>query len=422
MRIIEYKNLKSSFFEKTKRIDLQVVNGIIKKVRKYGDRAVKEYTKKYDRVKLKQLRVENKEIQKAFQKVEPGLLKILNRARLNIERFSRAQLRQLKDFTIEITSGVIAEQRVIPINRIGIYVPGGRYPLVSTVLMCGVPAIVAGVKEIVLCSPPTYHNTIHPLILATARLIGVKEIYKIGGAQAIAALAYGTQTIRPVDKIFGPGNAYVTFAKKMVFGDVGIDFIAGPSEIMIIADDSAEPKIIAADLLSQAEHDIDAIPVLVTTSNLLAKRVDGEIKKQLAGLKTKGIAKKSLDKNGLIILVKNIDQAIEIANKKAPEHLEIQVKNAEKYVGRLRNYGSLFVGRYSAEVLGDYCAGINHTLPTNSSAHYTGGLHIKDFLKMQTVLKATKNGLINLGTIAEELSKIEGLSGHTQAIKIREVN
>ncbi len=422
MRIIEYKNLKSSFFENTKKSEMPIVNEIIKSVRKYGDRAVKEYTKKFDKVILRQIRVEAEEIQGAFQKIDSGLLKILNRARLNIESFSRAQLRQLKDFTEEITAGVIAEQRVIPINRVGIYVPGGRYPLVSTALMCGVPAIVAGVREVVLCSPPTYHNTIHPLILATARLIGVKEIYKIGGAQAIAAMAYGTETIRPVDKIFGPGNAYVTFAKKMVFGDVGVDFIAGPSEIMIIADGSAEPEIIATDLLSQAEHDIDAIPVLVTTSHLLAKKVDAEIKKQLTVLKTGEVAKKALNKNGLIIFVKNIEQAIEIANKKAPEHLELQVKNAERYVDRLKNYGSLFVGTYSAEVLGDYCAGINHTLPTNSSARYTGGLHIKDFLKLQTVLIVTKKGLINLSTIAEELSKIEGLSGHTQAIKIREVN
>ncbi|MGQ9818048.1 MAG: histidinol dehydrogenase [bacterium] len=419
MRIIEYKKIKESFFKNNMKFDHEIVNKIIKKVNKYGDSAVKEYTKKFDKVILRRIRVEIDEIERAFQKTDPKLLKILNRARLNIKKFSQLQLKQLKDFAEEITSGVIAEQRVIPINRIGIYVPGGRYPLVSTVLMCGVPAMVAGVGEIVLCSPPTYHNTIHPMILATAKMIGIKEIYKVGGVQAIAAMAYGTATIRPVDKIFGPGNAYVVAAKKAVYGDVGIDFIAGPSEILIIADASAEPEIIAADLLSQAEHDVDAIPVLVTDSSTLAKKVSSEIKRQLVFLRSREIAEKSLNKNGLIILVENIEQAIEIANKKAPEHLEIQFKNANRYVDRLKNYGSLFVGRYSAEVLGDYCAGINHTLPTNSSARYTGGLHIKDFLKIQTVLKVTKRGLESLAPVAEVLSRIEGLNGHTQSLKIR---
>lgn len=419
MRIIDYKKLKGSFFKSNMEFDCQIVNKIIKKVRKYGDSAVKHYTKMFDGVMLKQIRVDKQELAKAFQKPDRKVLKALNAAKLNIEKFSRSQIEQLKDFRVKIASGVIAEQRVIPIDRIGIYVPGGRYPLVSTVLMCGIPAIVAGVNEVVLCSPPTYHNTIHPMILATAQLIGIKEIYKMGGAQAIAAMAYGTETIKPVDKIFGPGNVYVTLAKKMVFGDVGIDFIAGPSEIMIIADASAEPEIIAADLLSQAEHDVDAIPVLVTDSYTLAKKVSKEKKRQLVFLRTREIAEKSLNKNGLIILVENIEQAIEIANKKAPEHLEIQVKNAERYVDRLKNYGSLFVGRYAAEVFGDYCAGINHTLPTNSSARYTGGLHIKDFLKIQTVLRVTKKGLENLGSVAEELSRIEGLNGHTQSIKMR---
>lgn len=419
MRIIEYKKIKESFFESNWKSDLRVVNTIIKKVKKYGDSAVKHYTKMFDGVMLRQIRVDKQELAKAFQKLDRKVLKALNIAKFNIEKFSRSQIKQLKDFRVKVASGVIAEQRVIPINRIGIYVPGGRYPLVSTVLMCGVPAFVAGVREVVICTPPAHDNAIHPAILATAKLVGIKEIYKMGGAQAIAAMAYGTETIKPVDKIFGPGNRYVTLAKKMVFGDAGIDFIAGPSEILIIADASAAPEIIAADLLSQAEHDVDAIPVLVTDSSTLAKKVRSEIKRQLVFLRTREIAEKSLNKNGLIILVENIEQAMEIANKKAPEHLEIQVKNANRYVDKLKNYGSLFVGRYSAEVFGDYCAGINHTLPTNSSARYTGGLHIKDFLKIQTVLRVTKKGLENLGSVADELSRIEGLNGHTQAIKMR---
>lgn len=419
MRITEYKDLRSSFFEGSTKLDLQVVNEIIKRVRRYGDRAVKEYTKKYDRVKLKQLRLENKEIQKAFQKVEPGLLKMLNRARLNIERFSRLQLKQLKYFAEEIASGIIVEQRVVPINRIGIYVPGGRYPLVSTVLMCGVPAIVAGVREVVLCSPPSYHNTIHPLIIATARLIGVKEIYRIGGAQAIAAMAYGTETIRPVDKIFGPGNAYVTFAKKIVYGDVGIDFIGGPSEILIIADHTAEPKYIAADLLAQAEHDINAQPILVTDSTEIATAVKREINSQLKNLRTKAIASESIGKNGIIIITKDIEQAIECANQKAPEHLELHVKNPRKYINKLKNFGSLFIGKYSAEVFGDYCSGINHTLPTNGAARYTGGLHIKDFLKFVTTLKVEKKGIKKIGDITNRLAQVEGLNGHQQSVLIR---
>ncbi len=421
MHIIEYKGLKDRFFACDKKLAIKSVQTIIEDVRKYGDKAVTKYTKEFDRVVLNQIRVGAGEIKRAFQKVDPGLLNALNTAKLNIERFSRYQLRQLKDFKVRIIPGVVAEQHVIPINRIGIYVPGGRFPLVSTVLMCGVPAKIAGVKEIVLCSPPSFNNSIHPAILATARLIGISEIYRIGGAQAIAALAYGTETIWRVDKIVGPGNVYVTMAKKYAYGDAGIDFIAGPSEILIIADDTAEPGIIAADLLSQAEHDIEAIPVLVTTSHRLAQSVNIEVEKQLKRLKTSEIANKSLNKNGLIILVRNLEQAIEFANKKAPEHLELQVRNPGRYINQLRNYGSLFIGPYSAEVLGDYCAGINHTLPTGGSARYTGGLHIKDFLKLQTVLKVNKKGFKKISPIAEQLAQLEGLSGHLNSILIRHI-
>ncbi len=419
MRIIEYKKLKDRFFDCDKKIDIRSVQTIIEDVRKYGDKAVKKYTRKFDRVDLKQIRVDTREIENAFQEIEPEIIKTLHKAKSNIEKFSQFQLRQLKNFSVEISPGVIAEQRVIPLNRIGIYVPGGRFPLVSTVLMCGVPARIAGVKEIVLCSPPSFNNSIHPAILATAKLIGISEIYRVGGAQAIAALAYGTETIKRVDKIVGPGNIYVTMAKKYVYGDAGIDFVAGPSEIMIIADDTAEPGIIAADLLSQAEHDTDAIPVFVTTSHKLGLSVNQEIRRQLKKLKTSEIAKKSLNKNGLIIIVNNLEQAIEIANKKAPEHLELQIKNPQRFISKLKNYGSLFVGRYSAEVLGDYCSGINHTLPTGGSARYTGGLHIKDFLKLQTVLKVNKKGFKKISPIAEQLAEIEGLSGHLNSILIR---
>ncbi|MEO0129579.1 MAG: histidinol dehydrogenase [candidate division WOR-3 bacterium] len=420
MRTITYLNLNEKIFEQQCEDILFDVYKIINEVKKYGDVAVNKYTKKFDKVALTNFRITPKDLKDAYCKIDKELMSAIKIAKMNIENFSIAQLKQLKNLRVKIAKGVIAEQKVIPINRIGIYVPGGKFPLISTVLMCGIPAIVAGVKEIVLCSPPGYKGSIHPAILATAKLLGIKEIYKIGGIQAIAALAYGTETIKPVDKIFGPGNIYVATAKKFVYGDVGIDFMAGPTEILIIADSSAKPEIIAADLLAQAEHDTNAVPILVTNSNGLAKKVKREIKKQLRFLKTKEIAEKSIQKNGLIIIVKNLNQAIDIANKKAPEHLELQIKNPTKYIKKLKNYGSLFVGRYSAEALGDYSSGLNHTLPTGGSARYTGGLHIKDFLKFQTVLIVDKNGLKKIGLSAEMIAKAEGLYGHFNSIKIRE--
>ncbi len=420
MRIINYQDLKE------KNLDYQIedilpdIDKIIKAVRRYGNLALHKYTKKFDKVAITDFRVSSRELKNSWRRIDRQLIKAIERAKENIEKFSLAQRQQLKNLRIKIAQGVIAEQRIIPINRIGIYVPGGRFPLISTVLMCGVPARIAGVKEIVLCSPPVYNDSIHPAILATARVLGINEIYKIGGIQAIAALAYGTETIKPVDKIFGPGNKYVAGAKKIVFGDVGVDFIAGPTEILIIADDSAKPEIIAADLLAQAEHDTNAIPILLTTSIDLIKKVKREIRKQLNNLKTKEIASESIKKNGLIIKVKDLNQAVEIANKKAPEHLELQVKNPSRYINKLKNYGSLFVGSYAAEALGDYSSGLNHTLPTGGAARYTGGLHIKDFLKFQTVLFVDKNGLKEIGPIADIIAKSEGLYGHSSSIKIRQ--
>ncbi|MEO0094379.1 MAG: histidinol dehydrogenase [candidate division WOR-3 bacterium] len=419
MRIINYKDLKKDFFKCQPTYSIADVYKIIKDVKKNGDRAVERYTKRFDKVLIKDFRVRPQELRDAYDNIDSDILNAIKKAKRNIEKFSLAQLRQLKDFKIAITKGVYAGQKIIPIKRIGIYVPSGKFPLVSTVLMCGVPAKVAGIKEIVLCSPPTHNNSIHPAILATAYLIGIKEVYRVGGIQAIAALAYGTESIKSVDKIFGPGNIYVATAKKLVYGDVGIDFIAGPSEILIIADKTAEAKIIAADLLAQAEHDIDANAILITNSKGLAENVRKEVEKQLQKLKTKEIADASLRKNGFIILVKDIGQAIEIANKKAPEHLELQVRNPDKFINKLRNYGSLFIGKYSAEVLGDYSSGLNHTLPTGGSTRYTGGLHIKDFVKIQTILKVNKNGFKKVGPIAEKFAQIEGLNGHFNSIGIR---
>lgn len=419
--VLKYNNLKKDFFGYDSFKEKPAVCKITADVQKNGDRALRHYTLKFDHVALKNIKVGSSEIKNAYSKVKKETIYNLKKANKNIEKFSKVQLRQLKDFRLEVESGVIAGQKVIPINRIGIYTPGGRFPLVSAVLMCTVPAKVAGVKEIALCSPPTYNGSIHPAILVAADMVGISEIYKVGGAQAIAALAYGTETVKSVDKIFGPGNIYVNEAKKEIFGQVGIDFIAGPTEILIIADKYANPEILAVDLLAQAEHDINAVPVLITNSLGLAQKVNSVIKKRLGDLKTKDVAQKSLKKNGVVVIVDSIRRAIEIANKKAPEHLELQVKNPAKYLNLFKNYGSLFIGEYSAEVLGDYSSGLNHTLPTGGAARYTGGLHIKDFLKIQTMLRVTKKGFSMIAPIAKYLSEIEGLDAHVQSIIIREI-
>lgn len=419
MRIVNYNKLKEKDYNIRTQDIIPDVHRIVNDVRKYGDAAIHKYTKKFDKVSLAEFKVDFSDLEHAYYKVEKKLKAAIKLAKKNIEKFCFAQLKQMKNFRVVIKPGVIAEQRIIPIERIGIYVPGGRFPLLSTVLMCGVPAIVAGVREIVLCSPPSYNNSIHPSILATAYILGIKEIYRIGGIQAIAGLAYGTETIKPVDKIFGPGNIYVSTAKRLVFGDVGIDFVAGPTEILIIADKSAEPEIIAADLLAQAEHDVDAIPILVTNSKIFAEKVKKETYRQLKMLRTREIASKSINKNGMIVIVENIDQAIEFANGKAPEHLELQIKDSQRYINRLKNYGSLFIGKYSPEALGDYSSGLNHTLPTSRAARYTGGLHIKDFLKFHTVLRVDRSGFKKIGPIARMIAEQEGLFGHSSSLTIR---
>ncbi len=392
---------------------------IISEVKRRGDEAVKEYSDKFDGIKLTSLKVTEEEISAASKMLSDENLKTLKFAAENIRQFAEKQKEQFQNFEWEISSGVFTGQKVIPIQRIGIYAPGGNYPLPSTVLMCALPAQVAGVSEIVLCSPPTYHGSIHPAILAAARISGVDEIYKIGGAQSIAAMAFGTETIRPVAKIVGPGNKYVTAAKKEVFGKVGIDFIAGPTELLIIADETANPEFIAADLLAQAEHDVNATPILITNSQQLALKVNSEIKKQLLSLKTAELARASWEKNGLIILTDNLDQAVEISNRKAPEHLELQVKDVKKYADLLTNYGSLFIGASAAEALGDYSSGLNHTLPTNTTARYTGGLNPKDFLKIQTTLRVEKQGLHTIGPVAKKIGEMEGLHGHAKSVDLR---
>ena len=420
MEIIRSKELRDEFFEYKEIEEIGVVKKIIKEVAKYGDKAVRKYTKELDGVELEEFDVKESEVKKAYGKIGEFGISTIKAVADNISKFAQKQIEQFKEFEYEIEDGVVTGQKVIPIERVGIYVPGGRFPLASSLLMCAIPAKVAGVKEIVVCSPPSYNNSVHPLILVAADVVSVREIYKIGGAQAIGAMAYGTESIRMVDKIVGPGNKYVTYAKKDVYGRVGIDFIAGPTELMIIADKEANPLFIAFDILAQAEHDTEALPILITDSLELANAVKRDVARELKRLKTKGVALEALKKNGKIIMVKDIYEAIEIANKRAPEHLELQVSTPpELYIKLLYNYGSLFIGEYATEVLGDYSSGLNHVLPTNGSARYNGGLSVRDFLKLQTTLKVTQKGLIAIGPRAKHFSELEGLDGHAKSIDVR---
>ncbi|NOZ60714.1 MAG: histidinol dehydrogenase [Calditrichaeota bacterium] len=395
------------------------VKEVIADIRANGDDAVKKWTKKFDGVELENLRLKNRDILSAVKNIQPDESSALRAAAENIRLFAEKQVAQFSDFEFEIRPGVFTGQRVEPIRRVGVYCPGGSYPLPSTVLMGAIPARVAGVEEVVLCSPPTHGGSIHPAILAAAVICDIEEIYQIGGVQAIAAMAYGTESLKPVDKIVGPGNKYVTAAKKEVFGVTGIDFIAGPTELLIIADESADPAFIAADLLGQAEHDVNAEPILITTSRQLALEVEIEVRKQLQQLKTRDIAEAAVQNNSVIILTESLEEACDIANRKAPEHLELQVRDTGKYSSLLKNYGSLFIGSLAAEVLGDYSSGLNHTLPTNTTARYTGGLSVKDFLKLQTTLRMEPTGLKSIGGIAKKMGEMEGLDGHAKSIGVR---
>ena len=419
MRMISSKGLDKGFYEYKMIEDVSTVRELMMDVRLHGDDAVRRATRRFDNVELSDIRVPPNDIKDAYGHVDEAFTSSLKKAADNIRKFAKRQMDQFKDFELEVSPGVLAGQRVAPIRRVGIYVPGGRFPLVSSLLMCAVPAKVAGVKEIAVCSPPLHNGTIHPTILVAADILGVNDIFKVGGVQAIAAMAFGTETVGKVDKIVGPGNRFVAMAKREAYGRVGIDLVAGPTEVMIIADDSARPETVAADLLAQAEHDPDAVPILITTSRVLADRMNATVDLQLADLKTKSIAGASIAKNGLIIIADGIEEAIEIANKKAPEHLVLHVSGAEKFAGKCRNYGSLFIGDYSTEALGDYSSGLNHTLPTNTSARYTGGLSVKDFLRLQTTLKVNEKGFMDIGPVAKVLADAEGLVGHARSVQIR---
>ena len=368
-----------------------IVTEIIENVKENGDKALLSYCEKFDKAKLTSLQVTEEEINDAVNAVDPAFLEILEKAAANIRKFHQKQVRN--SFIINDQPGVVIGQKIIPIDRAGLYVPGGTAAYPSTVLMDSIPAKIAGCREVVMVTPPNKDGKVNPVILAAAKIAGIDRIFKVGGAQAIAALAYGTESIPKVDKIVGPGNAYVAEAKKQVFGKVSIDMIAGPSEILIVADGATDPRHAAADLLSQAEHDTMASAVLVTDSRKLAEAVQAELEIQIPQLERSNIARASIDNNGKIIVADDLMQAIEIANEIAPEHLELCVDDPFDYLDSIRHAGSIFMGRNCPEALGDYFAGPNHTLPTSGTARFSSPLSVDDFIKKTQYTYYTRDAL-----------------------------
>ena len=401
---------------------IAAVNRICEDVRKRGDQAVISYTRRFDsaRMTIKSMPVSKKEFAEAARKVDRLFTRALNRAAVNIKRFHEQQRR--RSWMQTDRPGTLLGQLIHPVDAAGVYVPGaraGQTPLVSSVLMGVIPARVAGVKQIVMVTPPTEGGGVSPHLLVAAKKAGVDAVYKAGSAWAIAALAYGTETIPKVDVIVGPGNIYVTLAKKILAGTVGIDMIAGPSEILIIADEGARPDFIAADLLSQAEHDVLSSAVLITDSQKLAKAVVAKIKGQLADLSRAEIAGESLAKYGAVIVVENIGVAIQMANRIAPEHLELQTRDPFEVVGKIRNAGAVFLGDYTPEPVGDYIAGPNHVLPTAGTARFTSALSVDNFIKKTSLIQYTKKAFKREAPDIIRLAEIEGLGAHAGSIKVR---
>ena len=394
-----------------------IVTDIIENVKQNGDRALFEYCEKFDKAKLSSLEVTNEEIEEAFSLVEERFINILEQAAENIREFHKKQVRN--SFIINEHDGIVTGQKVTPIEKVGLYVPGGTAAYPSTVLMDSIPAKIAGCKEICITTPPSADGKVNPVILAAAKIAGVDRIFKVGGAQAVAALAYGTETVPKVDKIVGPGNAFVAEAKRQVFGRVSIDMIAGPSEILVIADSKSDPRFVAADLLSQAEHDRMASAVLVTDSEDLAVKVQQEIENQLKTLPREEIARESIDNNGKIIVADNLEDVIAVSNEIAPEHLELCVDNPFDYLDKIKNAGSIFMGRYCPEALGDYFAGPNHTLPTSGTARFSSPLSVDDFVKKSQYTYYTKEALSRVAEDVAFFAEKEGLSAHARSATVR---
>lgn len=411
-----FESLKKRSLEGQKNVD-DTVSGIIRDVMEHGDEALLEYTERFDGVKLESLEITAEELDEAISSVDEGLIEVILRAAENIRAYHEKQRENSWFFTKE--NGIVLGQKVVPLSKVGVYAPAGSAPLPSTVLMDVIPAKIAGVKEVILCSPPGKDGKMNPLVLACARFAGVDRAFKIGGAQAIAAMAYGTETVPRVDKIVGPGNIYVATAKKQVFGVCGIDMIAGPSEILVIADESANPAYVAADLLSQAEHDRLASSILVTVSKELAYKVAEEVKIQLGRLERAEIASKSIEDYGAIIIAGNMDEAIEISNAIAPEHLEVCTKDPFSLLDDIRNAGAIFLGNYSPEPVGDYYAGSNHTLPTSGTARFFSPLGVYDFVKRQSVISYSRKAFDLAAADVAAFADAEGLTAHGNAIRIR---
>ena len=395
----------------------KTVKKILEKVKIKGDKAIRKFTKEFDGVSLKNLAVSEKEIKNAESLLSQELKNAIQQAKSNIEKFHSSQLEEIKE--IETMPGINCWRKSIGIEKVGIYIPGGSAPLFSTVLMLAIPATIAGCKEIILCTPPSKYGSIDPAILYTADLCGVTKIFKVGGVQAIAAMTYGTETIPKVFKIFGPGNQYVTAAKQMIQKEgISIDMPAGPSEVLVIADETAVPEYVAADLLSQAEHGTDSQVILLTTNESLIKGVQQCLKEQLDVLPRKEITKIALA-NSKIVLLNSTDEAIELSNLYAPEHLILSCENAEELTGKIISAGSVFIGNYSPESAGDYASGTNHTLPTNGYAAMYSGVSVDSFVKKITFQKLSKEGLENIGNTVMEMAAAEGLDAHKNAIAIR---
>lgn len=397
----------------------EAVREIIAEVRRNGDAALLHYTSRFDGVQLQasELSVSEEELRRAEREVSPRFKEALTLARERILDFHRRQVRQ--SLLVPEGDGSFLGLLYLPLRRVGVYVPGGRAPYPSSVLMNVLPAVVAGVQEIVLVTPPRRDKSVDPHILVAARMAGVQKIYRVGGAQAVAALAYGTATIPRVDKIVGPGNVYVTLAKRLVFGQVGIDLLAGPSEVAVVADETADPTLVAADLLSQAEHDPEAASLLFTPSEQLARQVAKELEKQLEDLPRREVAVAALARHGFCLVVRSLAEALEWVNELAPEHLELMVSDPWRWLGRVQRAGAVFLGHSTPEPVGDYLAGSNHVLPTHGTARFSSGLGVEDFCRRLSVVQWTPERLQELGWAIEELAAVEGFQAHAQAVRLR---
>lgn len=394
-----------------------IVSAVIDNVKKNGDKALAEYTEKFDKVKLDSIIVTDEEMDEAMAAVDPEFLEIMNEAAENIRKYHRCQVRQ--GYALTDKQGVIIGQRVTPIEKVGVYVPGGSAPLPSSVLMNVIPAKIASVPFIAMATPPQKDGKVNPAILAAAKIAGVDVIYKMGGSQAIAAFAYGTETVTAVDKVVGPGNAFVAEAKRQVFGKIGIDMIAGPSEVLVIADGSCNPKVVAADMLSQAEHDKMASAILVTDSAGLAAAVAYELEVQIPLLERAEIARASIDTYGKIILTDNLHASVEIANEIAPEHLELMVEEPFAYLPEIKNAGSIFMGKNCPEPLGDYYAGTNHVLPTSGTAKFSSPLSVDDFVKKSSYIYYTRDALEKEAEKVNRFAREESLTAHARSATVR---